>query len=324
MSDVALKIVKSYPALGTSNGNILGVLARKPESFPHLEKMAKKNEDVPENWFKSLKQNVVLLGKPSRLANISTPRVWRKPSRQENISTPLVSLEKPSNLANIAAPLVSLGEPSSLLVQSLLRRGPGTKLTTGNVDHAKQPFSERIVKMQFYMQKLISGTTEHGKEDQNLKLKNIISHHIARMHYETQNVNEGPTTSTSKVNDDKLSIFHIAVKHRHEGIYNLLYEIGSMKDLITPLKDGDENNMLHLVGKSAKRKRLQDVSGVAFQMQRELLWFKNCTQSRQHESRKSPYRRSVYDALKESPFVIVELLKSITSECFWRKSQDNA
>ncbi|XP_024963888.1 protein ACCELERATED CELL DEATH 6-like isoform X2 [Cynara cardunculus var. scolymus] len=77
-----------------------------------------------------------------------------------------------------------------------------------------------------------------------------------------------------KVNDNNQSIFHIAVKHRHEGIYNLLYEIGSMKDLITPLKDHNDNNMLHLVGKSAKTKRLQDVSGVALQMQRELLWFK--------------------------------------------------
>ncbi|KAD7479087.1 hypothetical protein E3N88_02223 [Mikania micrantha] len=77
-----------------------------------------------------------------------------------------------------------------------------------------------------------------------------------------------------KVNDNNQSIFHIAVKHRHEGIYNLLYEIGSMKDLITPLKDRKDNNMLHLVGKSAKQKRLEDVSGVALQMQRELLWFK--------------------------------------------------
>ncbi|KAI7738342.1 hypothetical protein M8C21_008405, partial [Ambrosia artemisiifolia] len=76
-----------------------------------------------------------------------------------------------------------------------------------------------------------------------------------------------------KVNDDNQTIFHIAVKHRHEGIYNLLYEIGAMKDLITPLKDSKENNMLHLVGKIVKQKRLEDVSGVALQMQRELLWF---------------------------------------------------
>ncbi|KAK1406520.1 hypothetical protein QVD17_41916 [Tagetes erecta] len=76
-----------------------------------------------------------------------------------------------------------------------------------------------------------------------------------------------------KVNDDNQTIFHIAVKHRHEGIYSLLYEIGAMKDLITPLKDPQLNNMLHLVGKIAKQKRLDDVSGFALQMQKELLWF---------------------------------------------------
>ncbi|CAH1442227.1 unnamed protein product [Lactuca virosa] len=77
-----------------------------------------------------------------------------------------------------------------------------------------------------------------------------------------------------KQNDNSQSIFHVAVSHRHESIYNLLYEIGSMKDQITPLKDSEGNNMLHLVGKYAPKNRLQDVTGVAFQMQRELLWFK--------------------------------------------------
>ncbi|KAJ0803624.1 putative PGG domain, ankyrin repeat-containing domain superfamily [Helianthus annuus] len=77
-----------------------------------------------------------------------------------------------------------------------------------------------------------------------------------------------------KVDDNNQSIFHVAVAHRHEGIYNLLYEIGSMKDLISPLRDRNDNNMLHLVGKCAKQKRLEDVSGVALKVQRELLWFK--------------------------------------------------
>ncbi|KAJ0735453.1 putative PGG domain, ankyrin repeat-containing domain superfamily [Helianthus annuus] len=77
-----------------------------------------------------------------------------------------------------------------------------------------------------------------------------------------------------KVNDNNQSIFHIAVSHRHESIYNLLHEIGSMKDLITPLKDPEGNNMLHLVGKNAEKNRLHAVSGDAFQMQWELLWYK--------------------------------------------------
>ncbi|XP_076928823.1 uncharacterized protein LOC143592930 [Bidens hawaiensis] len=38
--------------------------------------------------------------------------------------------------------------------------------------------------------------------------------------------------------------------------------------------DSQSNNMLHMVGKKFKQKRLQHVSGAAFQMQRELLWYK--------------------------------------------------
>ncbi|XP_071734981.1 uncharacterized protein [Rutidosis leptorrhynchoides] len=79
-----------------------------------------------------------------------------------------------------------------------------------------------------------------------------------------------------KVNDENQTIFHVAVKHRHEGIYNLLYEIGSMKDMITPLKDKNGNNMLHLVGMSEKQKLLRE--GAGLQMQRELAWFREVKQ----------------------------------------------
>ncbi|KAF5769029.1 putative PGG domain-containing protein [Helianthus annuus] len=71
-----------------------------------------------------------------------------------------------------------------------------------------------------------------------------------------------------------MSIFHIAVKYGHEGIYNLLNQIGETKVYITTRKDGDGNNMLHLAGMSTMKERLADVSGAALQMQRELLWFK--------------------------------------------------
>ncbi|GJX20752.1 ankyrin repeat-containing domain, PGG domain protein [Tanacetum coccineum] len=66
-------------------------------------------------------------------------------------------------------------------------------------------------------------------------------------------------------------------------MYNLLYERSSYEDLIK--QDVNGKSVLHLAAKSAKRKRLQDVSGVAFQMQRDLLWF------REVESMIPPYYR---------------------------------
>ncbi|KAD5508446.1 hypothetical protein E3N88_16149 [Mikania micrantha] len=77
-----------------------------------------------------------------------------------------------------------------------------------------------------------------------------------------------------KKDDKGKTIFHLAAKCRQIEIYKLLYEIGAMKDLIIPVSDINDNNMLHMVAKSGKQKRYQDVPGVAFQLQQELLWFK--------------------------------------------------
>lgn len=77
-----------------------------------------------------------------------------------------------------------------------------------------------------------------------------------------------------KINDDNQTIFHVAVLHRQESVYNLLHEIGSIKDHITSYKDRNDNNILHLAAMQPEQSRLNIVSGVALQMQREILWFK--------------------------------------------------
>ncbi|KAF8030337.1 hypothetical protein BT93_E2701 [Corymbia citriodora subsp. variegata] len=77
-----------------------------------------------------------------------------------------------------------------------------------------------------------------------------------------------------KFDDRKQSIFHVAVVHRHEKIFRLIYDIGAHKDMIAAYKDENDNNMLHLSGKLAPPSRLNIDSGAALQMRRELLWFK--------------------------------------------------
>ena len=77
-----------------------------------------------------------------------------------------------------------------------------------------------------------------------------------------------------KVDQNNRSLFHSAVLYRQEAIFNLIYEIGAIKDLIAAYKDDKKNNILHLAGNLAPPCRLQIVSGAALQMQRELLWFK--------------------------------------------------
>ena len=77
-----------------------------------------------------------------------------------------------------------------------------------------------------------------------------------------------------KVDTQSRSIFHIAVVHRQEKVFNLIHEIGALKDLIASYRDENYNNMLHLAGKLAPSDRLKTDSGAALQLRRELHWFK--------------------------------------------------
>ncbi|KAI9126557.1 hypothetical protein K1719_002153 [Acacia pycnantha] len=75
--------------------------------------------------------------------------------------------------------------------------------------------------------------------------------------------------------DNRLqSIIHIAVLHRHPKIFNLIHAYSANKDIILSYEDeNDGNNILHLAAKLAPPNRLELVSGAAFQMKLELLWF---------------------------------------------------
>jgi hypothetical protein len=78
-----------------------------------------------------------------------------------------------------------------------------------------------------------------------------------------------------QLDETKMSIFHNAILSRQESMFNLIYEIGGNKDTLAAYANSEtKDNMLHLAGQLAPSHQLNIVSGVALQMQRELLWFK--------------------------------------------------
>ncbi|OVA06831.1 Ankyrin repeat [Macleaya cordata] len=70
------------------------------------------------------------------------------------------------------------------------------------------------------------------------------------------------------------SIFHIAVEHRKEKIFNLMYGMSAQKKILASWRVESNNNILHLAAKLAPSPQLNTISGAALQMQRELQWFK--------------------------------------------------
>nr|XP_011462376.1 PREDICTED: ankyrin repeat-containing protein At3g12360-like isoform X2 [Fragaria vesca subsp. vesca] len=76
-----------------------------------------------------------------------------------------------------------------------------------------------------------------------------------------------------QIDEQNRSIFHAAVIHRQEKVFNLIYDLGGLKDLIAAYKDVTNNNMLHLAAR-ASASRLSTDTGAALQLRRELIWFK--------------------------------------------------
>ncbi|KAI3701584.1 hypothetical protein L6452_26770 [Arctium lappa] len=67
-------------------------------------------------------------------------------------------------------------------------------------------------------------------------------------------------------------IIQLAVIHRSEKIYNLIYRIPKRKSCYRMFKDSSGNNMLHLAGRLAQSYELRRRTGAALQLQRELQW----------------------------------------------------
>ncbi|KAI3496061.1 hypothetical protein L1887_38411 [Cichorium endivia] len=67
-------------------------------------------------------------------------------------------------------------------------------------------------------------------------------------------------------------IIQLAVLHRSDKIYNLIYDIGERQNLYRTIVDSSKNNILHLAGKLAPSHELSRRTGAALQLQRELQW----------------------------------------------------
>ncbi|KAI3514883.1 hypothetical protein L1887_13630 [Cichorium endivia] len=254
--DVALQIVTDCPELAI-NGSVLGLLARKPYAF----------DATRANIFWRLKCSFFAVCH----LNIGIPDM-------ESHALQLLRL--------IWAEIVKL--PKAQIDEII--RGPPDK-TTGDekdtrAEKEKQEelqllrtISDNISKMPFRIFNLFRGPANENvttSKPVNRKYSSRVLFLAAEMGntaFVVEVIRQYPHL-VREVNDNNQSIFHIAVSHRHEGIYNLLYEIGSLRNLIITLEDKNGNNMLHLVGESAKINRLQNIPGVGLQLHLETLWFK--------------------------------------------------
>ncbi|XP_042960187.1 uncharacterized protein LOC122295170 isoform X4 [Carya illinoinensis] len=85
------------------------------------------------------------------------------------------------------------------------------------------------------------------------------------------------------------NIFMLAVLHRHEKIFSILYSRDMMMkyNSLTCLLDVNKNNILHMAGMMEHSTRVNQIPGAALQMQRELQWFKEVERLVHHKQKES-------------------------------------
>ncbi|XP_022748089.1 uncharacterized protein LOC111297714, partial [Durio zibethinus] len=78
------------------------------------------------------------------------------------------------------------------------------------------------------------------------------------------------------LDNDGKNIIEIAVAYRQEKVFSLIYAHEVLKYDLSTFADNYDNNLLHLAGllEAQSQLKLDQISGAALQMQRELQWFK--------------------------------------------------
>ncbi|XP_030942869.1 ankyrin repeat-containing protein ITN1-like [Quercus lobata] len=69
------------------------------------------------------------------------------------------------------------------------------------------------------------------------------------------------------------TLFHVAIIYRQVHVFNLIYNLGTVRDYIIGFIVNERNSMLHLAGMLPATERLGALRA-NLQMQREILWFK--------------------------------------------------
>ncbi|XP_002509752.3 uncharacterized protein LOC8265453 isoform X1 [Ricinus communis] len=103
------------------------------------------------------------------------------------------------------------------------------------------------------------------------------------------------STLLTVVDRNLRGILMLAVAHRQEKVFSLVYVLDTYKYMLISGIDKDKNNLLHIAANLAPSRRLDRISGAALQMQRELQWYKEV------ESIVSPLSKEYLNILEQRP-----------------------
>ncbi|XP_017254554.1 uncharacterized protein LOC108224436 isoform X1 [Daucus carota subsp. sativus] len=253
--DIALYLVKEYPAIVTEK-------SKSNYQQTSLQILAAKSKAFRSGSSYGFWQGIIYS--------------WIPVNREKALESPVKGTFQQSTPQNPIKASYDLKNSIWRVLQSL---APHIKQIHDNkVRHIQ---AEELVKQ---MCSAVIDKVEHGAT-WNLFGKAIITaveHGIHELIEEC--INQYPGIVWYEING--FYLFSLAVKHRQEKVYNLLYQMSGHKAYVVADKQNGENS-LHYAGKLAPPHRLNTVTGAALQMQRELQWFKEVEKLVKHSHKEA-------------------------------------
>ncbi|TYJ99338.1 ankyrin repeat-containing protein [Cucumis melo var. makuwa] len=108
------------------------------------------------------------------------------------------------------------------------------------------------------------------------------------------------------VDGGRKSIFHVAVENRQASVFSLIYEMGEFLDYLPYYFDEENMSLLELAAQMPDPSHLNRISGAAFQMHRELLWFKQVEKIVELTMRRKKGKRSPRELFTQQHKGLVE------------------
>ncbi|KAJ4717274.1 Ankyrin repeat [Melia azedarach] len=258
--DVALDFLKQYPAIGrdhfTSRNIVLETLAQKPLAFASGNQLGSS-------------QCFIYNRIPLEKEKISTDQTNKNPSAGVDVESAIVRSRNYSMRSTCVGSIFKIATILGAMCQdlhmmfwnALILLFPCIKaIHEQKLTHLR---TLEIIRM------ICDGVVWNDPQI----FKTGLFLHTAATFGISEFVNEiilAYNDSIYQVNNEGHHIFHLAVLHRHENVFNLIHGFRHLSDMLN-MYDHLGNNMLHLAGKLVPSSK---VLGAALQMQRELQWFK--------------------------------------------------
>ncbi|KAL6970548.1 hypothetical protein U1Q18_030245 [Sarracenia purpurea var. burkii] len=263
--DIAVKVLSKYPNIRSTEEpyNLLDALARRPTAFLSGTKL--------NIWERLLYFCVSVPGILDDVANlqIGGVRAPRAPNNVANNQAKEVRI--PVERDNVVNP--QFGGTQKLWA-ILWKVAEKIVAVPKSVRDKKKAHRQALELMKCLCNKVITEDFERADTLFKVPLINATEDGI---HEIVDEILRSYPPALITANKKKQSIFQIAIVHRKEKVFNLLYQFSEYGNLLLSCVDTSGNNALHLAGCLTPQQQLSlraSAAGPALQMQRELQWFK--------------------------------------------------